>query len=48
MAKQLECPLEVYVPEGAADAKLVKIRGFGAEIKVHGAECGAAEEHARS
>ncbi len=37
----------VFVPEGASEAKVARIRTLGAEVRVHGSDCVDAEAHAR-
>jgi threonine dehydratase len=37
----------VFVPEGASEAKVARIRTLGAEVQVHGSDCVDAEAHAR-
>lgn len=38
----------VFVPEGAAETKVANIRRYGAEVRFHGKEGGATEQHARA
>lgn len=40
--------LTVVLPETVAPAKLAKVKSFGTEVILHGAESGLAETHARS
>jgi threonine dehydratase len=46
MAKELGCALQVYVPNGANEFKVNKIKAFGAEIKYACDDAGDTEVHA--
>jgi threonine dehydratase len=46
-ARTLDMNALVFVPEGAAEAKVPRIRTFGAEVRTHGSDCVDAESHAR-
>jgi len=43
----LDCQALVCVPEVASPAKIAAIRGYGAEVRVHGHDCVVAEAYAR-
>ncbi len=47
-AHRLGCAATVFVPAGAAEAKLTAMRRLGAEVRVHGDDCVHAEEAARA
>jgi threonine dehydratase len=46
-ARTLDLSALVFVPEGASEAKVARIRALGAEVQVHGYDCVDAEAHAR-
>ena len=47
-ARTLGLAARVCVPEVAVQSKIDRIRGYGAEVIVHGADCVDAEAHART
>ena len=46
-ARELNRKLTVVLPENVSPMKLEKIRSYGVEIVIHGAETGLAEQHAQ-
>ena len=48
MAKELNCPYQVYVAGNASEVKIEKMRKLGADIIIWGNESGATEVYARS